>query len=366
MTKTQPPASEAAAETLASKLQETLILLAPGTPLRDGLERIQRGRTGAIVVLGDGPEVAELCDGGIEFEFPFAATKLRELAKMDGAIVLSDDLSQIRRANVQLVPSPRFPTAESGTRHRNAERTALQSGRPVIAVSSSMGLISLYVDGQRHVLEEPAKILSRANHALSTMERYRSRLDAANQRLLSSEIHNYATVSSVVAVLRRELLLKRVGLSLDHDVLELGTDGRQLNLQLTELRGTNDRDLSMLLHDYLALPEEDRVPGTAEVTAALSELDSLNDEQLLNAGVIADTLGLPSSEESLSQWIVPRGYRALSRIPRVPTFLMDHVITEFKDLRTLLAATEAELAAVDAVGPTWAGYIYDGLARLRR
>ena len=159
--------------------RETLQHLAPGTELRDGLDRIVRGRTGALIIIGDGDEVTDLCDGGIEFDVPFAPTRLRELCKMDGAVILSTDASRIRRANVQVVPSPSYPTSESGTRHRSAERAALQTGRPVIAVSQSMDVITLYVEGQRYVLESPATILRRANQALGTLERYRTRLDHA-------------------------------------------------------------------------------------------------------------------------------------------------------------------------------------------
>ncbi len=348
---------------VSATLRETLQRLAPGTALRDGLERIQRGRTGALVVIGDDPEVTALCDGGIEFDVPFVPTRLRELSKMDGAVILSTDATRIRRANVQLMPSPAFPTNESGTRHRTAERTAQQTGRPVVAVSQSMNVITLYVEGHRYVLVEPAMVLTRANQAIATLERYRTRLDHANQRLFVSEVNNYATVADVVAVLQRELLLKRVALDIDDDVLELGTDGRQLNLQLTELRGDNDREIEIMLRDYLVA---DGPPTDAAVAEALAALDELDDADLLNPAHVARVLGLPATEESLAQWIIPRGYRVLGRIPRVQMFLMDKIITVFGDLKALLRAGEEELAAIDSVSELWARHIHEGLARVVR
>ena len=342
-------------------LSETVQNLAPGTALRDGLDRIVKGRTGALIVLGDGPEVTELCDGGIEFDVPFAPTRLRELSKMDGAVILSTDGTRIRRANVQLVPSPAYATSESGTRHRSAERTALQTGRPVVAVSQSMNVITLYVDVDRHVLDDPATILNRANQAIGTLERYRSRLDLANQRLFVAEVNNYATVADVAAVLQRELLVKRVGLELDQSVLELGTDGRQLDLQLTELRGDNDREIDLLIRDYLAA---DGTPGAEEVAAVSQALDGLDDADLLKPANVARALGLPATEESLTQWIVPRGYRVLSRVPRVQMFLMNKIISGVGDLTALLAAGEEELAAIDNVGTLWARHIHEGLRRM--
>jgi len=158
--------------------------------LRDGLERILRGNTGALIVQGDGPAVDEVCSGGFELRVPFSATRLRELAKMDGAIVLDAGAGYIVRAAVHLVPDPTLPTDESGTRHRTAERVGRQTGCPVISVSKSMRIIALYLDGARYVLEDSAAILSRANQALATLERYKLRLDEVSGTLTAHEIED--------------------------------------------------------------------------------------------------------------------------------------------------------------------------------
>ncbi|MHA2789833.1 DNA integrity scanning diadenylate cyclase DisA [Corynebacterium sp. S7] len=345
----------------SATLRGTLIQLAPGTHLRDGLERIQRGKTGALIVLGNEDAVTEICDGGITFDSPFSPTLMRELSKMDGAVILSTDCTRIVRANVQLVPSPSYPTVESGTRHRSAERTALQTGSPVISVSASMGTITLYVEGERHVLEEPEVIMTRANQQLATMERYRSRLDLANQRLFVAEMNNYAVVSDVINVLQRELLLKRAGQDLDRDVIELGTDARQLRLQLTELRGDNDTQIELLLRDYLVTPG---VPRGEEVAEAAAALDRLPDSEVMSAGTIARILNLPGTEESLLREIRPRGYRALSRIPRVQEFLMHRLVEAFGDLNGLMEASVDELGQAENISPLWARHVHDGLKRL--
>src|SRR3954463_1216093 len=153
-------------------VRATLALMAPGTVLRDGLERILRGRTGALIVLGHDKAVEAICTGGFPLDVEFSSTRLRELCKMDGAVVLSSDGTRIVRAAVHLMPDSAIPTEESGTRHRPAERVAKQSGYPVISVSQSMRIIGLYVNGQRHVLDDSASILSKANQALQTLERY--------------------------------------------------------------------------------------------------------------------------------------------------------------------------------------------------
>lgn len=65
-------------------LRANLALMAPGTALRDGLERILRGRTGALIVLGYDKVVDSICTGGFPMDVEFSATRVRELCKMDG------------------------------------------------------------------------------------------------------------------------------------------------------------------------------------------------------------------------------------------------------------------------------------------
>ncbi|WP_276909229.1 DNA integrity scanning diadenylate cyclase DisA [Corynebacterium riegelii] len=342
-------------------LREILAKLSPGTPLRDGLERIQRGRSGGLIVLGDTPEVTKICDGGVTFDAPFSPTLLRELSKMDGAVILSADGSRITRANVQLVPSPEYLTVESGTRHRAAERTALQTGVPVVSVSASMNTVTLYHDGTRHRLEESAVLIARANQALSTIERYRQRLDMANQRLFVAEMNGYATVGDVVGTLQRQMMLERAAMDLDLTIVELGSDARQLILQLTELEGSNATDIEMLVRDYIAA---DTVPTDEQVTRAVRALEALPDAELLHSSALARQLGLPASEENLMQSVVPRGYRALSRVPRVQKFLMDHIVSAFGELPAIVNATPEELASADHVSGLWARHIAEGLRRI--
>lgn len=342
-------------------MRETLLRLAPGTHLRDGLERIKRGHTGALIVLGSGPEVAAVCDGGIEFDVPFTPTLLRELSKMDGAVILTDDATRITRANVQLVPSPTFHTSETGTRHRAAERTALQTGAPVVSVSASMNIVTVYAAGQRHPIEEPGVLMTRARQAIATVEQYRSRVDKANQRLAVAEMNHYASVEDVLHLLQRQLLLQRAARDVDDQIIELGTDARQLRLQLIELRGTIDEDITMLVSDYIVA---DGVPPDTLIDAALRDLEILPDSELLNTAALARLLGLPATEENVMEAVTPRGYRVLSRIPRVQKFLIDHIVSEFGTLDAIRAADTEALASAEHVSPLWARHIVEGLRRI--
>ncbi|MEP6697558.1 MAG: DNA integrity scanning diadenylate cyclase DisA [Pseudonocardiales bacterium] len=340
-------------------VRPTLALVAPGTGLRDGLERILRGNTGALIVLGYDRVVESLCSGGFPLDVDFSSTRLRELAKMDGGIVLSTDGSRIMRAAVHLVPDPAIPTEESGTRHRTAERVAIQTGHPVISVSQSMRIIALYVTGQRYVLEGSSAVLSRANQALATLERYKLRLDEVAGTLSALEIEDLVTVRDAMSVSQRLEMVRRIADELEGYVIELGTDGRLLSLQLEELMGGVEEERELIVRDYLPGGRQKRT-----VEESLTELQTLTATELLDLSLVAHAIGYPGTAEALDAAISPRGYRLLAKVPRVPTSVIDRLVEHFGGLQKLLAATVEDLQAVDGVGESRARGVREGLSRL--
>jgi diadenylate cyclase len=342
-------------------LRSTLAAVAPGTAMRDALERILRGRTGALVVLGYDKAVEQICSGGFALDVGFSATGLRELAKMDGAVVLDRDATRILRCNVQLVPDSSIPTEESGTRHRTAERVAKQTGYPVISVSQSMRIIALYVAGRRYVLEDSATILSKANQALATLERYKMRLDEVSGTLSALEIEDLVTVRDVAAVAQRLEMVRRIAGEIEGYVVELGTDGRLLSLQLDELIAGVEADRELVARDYL--PAQ---PGRRQRTVhqVLADLDALGSTDLLDVGAVARALGHSSSGELLDSPVTPRGYRLLARVPRLPAAVVDRLVEHFGTLQKLLAAGIDDLQAVEGVGESRARTVREGLSRL--
>ncbi len=342
-------------------LRETIGLLAPGTALRDGLERILRGRTGALIVLGYDERVEAICDGGFPLDVAFAPTRLRELSKMDGAVVISSNGDRIVRANVQLVPDPTIPTEESGTRHRSAERAAIQTGYPVISVSHSMNLVTVYVGGERHVVADSATILSRANQAIATLERYKARLDEVSRQLSTAEIEDFVTLRDVMTVVQRLEMVRRIGLEIDNDAVELGTDGRQLRLQLEELLGGNDTARELIVRDYHANPE---APSKAQVSKTLAELDALSDTELLDFPALSGVFGYPTTMEAQDSALSARGYRAMAGIPRLQFAHVDLLVRRFGSLQGLLAASATDLQSVDGIGAMWARHVREGLSQL--
>ena len=340
-------------------VRSTLALVAPGTALRDGLERILRGNTGALIVLGYDRVVESLCSGGFPLDVEFSSTRLRELAKMDGGIVLATDGSRIMRAAVHLVPDPAIPTEESGTRHRTAERVAIQTGYPVISVSQSMRIIALYVTGQRYVLEGSSSVLSRANQALATLERYKLRLDEVAGTLSALEIEDLVTVRDAMSVSQRLEMVRRISDELEGYVIELGTDGRLLSLQLEELMGGVEEERVLVVRDYQPSGRKQR-----SADDALAELQALSATDLLDLSLVARAVGFAGVTEALDGAVSPRGYRLLAKVPRVPVMVIDRLVEHFGGLQKLLAATVDDLQAVEGVGEARARSVREGLSRL--
>ena len=342
-------------------LRSTLAKVAPGTALRDGLERILRGNTGALIVLGRDKGVDALATGGFEIDVDFSAQRLRELSKMDGAVVVTGDLAKIVRASVQLVPDPSIPTEETGTRHRTAERVAKQTGNPVISVSQSMRIIALYVDGLRYVLDDSASILSRANQALATLERYKLRLDEVAGTLSALEIEDLVTVRDAMAVSQRLEMVRRIATEIEGYVVELGTDGRLLSLQLDELMAGVDGERELIVRDYLVTGGGRK---QRKLEDAMAELDSLSAAELLDLQLVAKAVGFPYGTDPLETAVSPRGYRLLAKVPRLPGLVVDRLVEHFGGLQKLLAAGIDDLQVVEGVGETRARSVREGLSRL--
>ena len=341
-------------------LRSVLAQVAPGTALRDGLERILRGSTGALIVLGQDKTINAISSGGFDVNINFSATRLRELAKMDGAVICDREATQIISAAVQLLPDPRIPTDEQGTRHRTADRVSRQSNLPVISVSKSMNIIALYLDGRRYVLEDSATILSKANQALATLERYRARLDEVAGSLSTLEIEDLVTARDVSTAVQRHEMVRRISNEIAAYVIELGTDGRLLALQLEELVSGTAADLGFVIRDYMPVGGR-KVNKSEAILQGISELDAT---ALLDVSNIAEIIGLPSDTESLDNTVHPRGFRLLAKVPRLPEQIFDNLITHFGSLQHLLSASAEELRDVEGVGETRARAIRENLSRV--
>src|SRR5947209_14726446 len=342
-----------------SRIVRALEMVAPGSALREGIDNIQHARTGGLIVIGDADELAFLFSGGIKLDIEFSPEYLYELAKMDGAIVLSANATTIAIVNVQLTPDPTIFTGETGTRHRTAERVSKQTDAIVVAVSERREVVSVYLDGTKYILEDIPVVLAKANQALATLDKYRSRLDQVSTRLTALEFEGGATLHDVLTVLQRAELVTRMAVEIERYIVELGTEGRLIEMQLEETTVGTAAERAALVRDYLYEYTDE---GFA---AGLEEIGRLPHQDLLDFGRLAELLGYDRKLNTLDYPVAPRGYRVLGRIPRLPKLVVSQIVAEFGSLDELLAATDAALESIDGGGEIRAKDIREGLRRLQ-
>src|SRR5919199_1119412 len=316
------------------RLVKALEMVAPGTAVREGLDNIVHARTGGLIVIGDPDELAFLNSGGIKLDIDYSPALLYQLAKMDGGIVLNANATKIAWCNVQLMPDPTILSSETGTRHRTAERVSKQTDALVIAISQRRDVVSLYVDGAKYILEEIPAVLAKANQALATLDKYRSRLDQVSTRLTALEFEGGVTLHDVLTVLQRAEMVTRMAVEIERYIVELGNEGRLIEMQLEETMVCEAGDKAALLHDYLAEPVEDAF------AIALDGVARLPHQDLLDFGRLAELLGYDRKVNTLDFPVSPRGYRILGRIPRLPKLVVQQIVHEFGGVDEVLAAPD--------------------------
>ena len=334
-------------------------MVAPGTGLREGIDNIIHARSGGLLVIGEPDEISFLFSGGIRLDVDYTPALLYQVAKMDGAIILDSAANQISWANVQLMPDPTILSMETGTRHRTAERVSKQTDALVIAISARRDVVSLYVEGIKYILEDIPSVLSKANQGLATLEKYRTRLDQVSARLTATEFADEAVLYDALAALQRAEMVTRMGAEVERYIIELGTEGRLIEMQLEETVVGVMAERVALVRDYI---REDTEQG---IERTLQELQALPHEEVLDFGRLAELLGYDRKTSTPEFAISPRGYRALSRIRRLPRLVAQRVVQRFGGLDEILSATESELASVEGVGETRARDIREGLRRLQ-
>ena len=342
---------------------DALAMVAPGRPLREGLDRILLAKRGALVVVGDDPAVLSICSGGFLLDAEFSPQRLSELAKMDGAIILAADASRIARANVHLVPKASIPTTETGTRHRTAERVARSIDVPVISVSAAMSVIAVYRNDRKRTLQPVGWLVDRADRALATLQRFRSRFDAAVTQLSSLEVEDTVSVGDVVGVLQSAEMVARIAEEVAGYLVELGDDGRLVRLQLAELTDGVAATLRLVIRDYMGRPAggTDRVTAVERAVLALSRLSS---DELIDSRRVAEVLSLSATQTDPQAVVEPRGYRLLSRLPRFSDIIIERIVDRFSNLQEIMRASLVELEQVEGVGTAKARSVKDGLSRL--
>lgn len=337
---------------------EVLKLVSPGTQLRQGLDNILKARTGALIVVGN-ELVMDIIDGGFIIDCEYSPSYLYELAKMDGAIVLNEDMQRFLYANTLLIPNSSIPTRETGTRHRTAERVAIQTEQIVISISQRRNIITIYKGEWKYILRETSIIVNRANQALQTLEKYRNVLDSAVNNLNTLEYEDMVTVFDVAVVIQRTEMLMRVVEEINRYIVELGNEGRLISMQLEELCSNVEEDELLIIEDYIL---EDLNKNSKEI---IEELREKNYDKILDLLEISKTIGYSTKNSNLDMYIKPRGYRMLNKVPRIPMSIISKIVNEFGNFPDIMSASIERLDEVEGVGEVRARTIREGIKRIR-
>ncbi len=338
------------------ELVATLKLLSPGTPLREGIDYIIQGKTGGLIVVGDTPEILDLTEGGFRINCQYTPTRLFELSKMDGAILLSEDAKRIVRANVTLRVNPSIPSRETGLRHRSADKFAKQTEHIVLAVSQSRNSLTLYLKNQRYIFRERPILLSGANQTMLALTQYVKAMQDALSVLNWAELSGNVNLANVVTTIQLCERVRRADQELNRYRIELGAEAE--SMQYTpELTTEIERGL-LITKDYY---HESLHDGSQ----ALESIMRLDANGLASRGNISEALGYPRDIHSTFDDLEPRGYRMLSQVPRIPFSIIENIVCRFKTLDKICTAAIDELQAVDGVGRTRALTITDTLAQMK-
>ena len=342
-------------------ITEILKLIAPGTPIRDGLENILRARTGALLLITDNNDVLkQVVDGGFTINEEYSSSKLYELAKMDGAIVLSGDLKKILYANAQLIPSHDISTLETGTRHRTAERTAKQTGELVISISQRRSIITVFKGNDRYILEDTDVVLNKANQAIQTLEKYKKLFDNKLSILNEYEFNDIVTLENVIVAIQRAEMVMKIVEEIQRQIYELGDDGRLVKMQLDELIGGLEKEEELIIKDYIVPTRKKRTPPNV-----LENLEELSYEDLSKEAVIAKLLGYENFDNYDEVAVYTKGYRILNKIPRMPSNIVENLVDSFKSFQHILAADTESLDDVEGIGEVRARTIKQSLRRMQ-
>jgi diadenylate cyclase len=341
------------------KLLAAISRVAPGTDLRQGIDDIIRSRSGALLVVGDPEKLSFLYSGGLRLDQPLTPQFLYELAKMDGAIIIDSGLTRIAFANVQLMPDPTIASAETGTRHRTAERVAKQTDALVLSISQQRETVTLFLGDRRYQLDSIADLLARTNQALHTLETYRQRFEQVKTRLTALEFQNAVMLDDVLVALQRAEMTMRMAEEIERDCIELGSEGRVIEMQLGELIAGVPKELTLLIADYHASADR------PDHQAAEAQLRRVPYQALLVFEQLSELLGYPDTVDPVDHALTARGYRVLSQIPRVPDAVVRQVVAGLEGLDAIVRASQRDLEAVSGVGEVRAREIKDGLRRLQ-
>ncbi len=345
-------------KTKSIAFHEAVRMISPGTKIREAISMMLQSRLGALLCIGDPKKLADLSDGGVELNAACTPQLLYELSKMDGAIILNEDGSTITYANRFLTPRNSIVSHETGTRHIAAERMAKQAKCAVVAVSERRSSVTLYVQDTRHVLDSLPTLLNKSAQALQTLEKYISSLIQSMLDLSTREFEDMVTIFDVCKAIQRCEMSRRIASEIEPYILELGTEGRLIELQLRELSIPLD-EARLITRDYC----KQRPSAGPELVQ--QRIEELSQDELISLEAISQALGYGANLRGVDTYLSSRGYRVLSQTRRLTPQIIENLVNRFGTLQQIMRAPKDELVAVEGVGEVLAERVRLSLNNLR-
>ena len=336
-------------------LDDILKLISPGTQMREGLNRIVEQGNGGLLVIGNQDQVEKIISSGFSMNAKLTPQTLSELSKMDGALVIEEDLSTITYSNAHLSPDPSIQSEETGTRHKAAEQTSKQLNLPTIAISGRRNRITVYFKSKSYILRDIEDILSKVNQALLILDQYRDDFTESRRELTAMEISGRVLPFHVAQVLRYISQMIHMEKEINRMFVELGEEKDLPERQLENLMVGVESDFNFIIEDY----KTDQENNIEEIKAQIMDISS---ENLLSTEKVMNPLGY--DEGDLDRFLNPRGFRLLESIPRLPTTVINRMVKRFENLENVLHADKEELQEVKGIAQARANNIEAGLRRL--
>ncbi|WP_156299690.1 DNA integrity scanning diadenylate cyclase DisA [Streptobacillus canis] len=317
-------------------------IVAPGQPLRVAIEKIQEASLGGLIILASLEDMEEYVDGGFRLDTTFTPQKVYELAKMDGAVLISEDLKIIHGANIQLQPDKNIETSESGTRHRTADRIAKLTGNTVITISERRKRITVYKGNFKHTLELIGDLLIKSSQAIMSLEKYAVSVNKYMENLTISEFENTVLLEEVIAGLRHFYLMFTMDKEVRQYIMELGTEGRLVELQHHEIMANQKNNLINFIKDY------SRKNKNSE--KMFTDLMELSKDDIRDDIKLAKVLGYDLKQDLIDENLFPRGYRILSTANKLTKKDVENLVENFKNLGDILNANYDEIYSIKGMG----------------
>ena len=345
-------------KTSEEAFREALLLMAPGTTIRNAISAIIQSGTGALLCFGNPKRLLSLSEGGVSLDEQVTPQILYELSKMDGAIILNEDGTRIHAANRFLKPNAKLHSDETGTRHRTAQRLADQANCMVIAVSSRRSSVTLYCHDKRHMLDTIPTLVNKAVQAVQTLEKYMGALNQAMQELTVREFQDVVTIFDVCKAVQRTEMVLRISNEIEPYIIELGTEGRLIGLQMEELL-LPVKEAKLTVKDYY------RAKSNFGYTEAAAKISDISQNELLSLGSISQALGYGPKLRSIDTYLSPRGYRVLTSTHRLSNQIIENLVQRFGSLQAVMRAPKDDLVEVEGVGEVLAERVRVSLSLLR-